>query len=49
MLREGVPSGYSRDYCHIGCGFQGLVGLVCSPDEWFFDDEVECVNPYMAG
>ena len=48
MLQEGVPSGYSRDYCRISCGFQSLVGLVYSPDEWFFDDEVECVNTYVA-
>ena len=48
MLREAVPSGYSRDYCRISCGFQGLVGLVRSPDEWFLDDEVECVNTYVA-
>ena len=48
MLRKGVPSGYSRDCCRIGCGFQGLVGLVCSPDERFFDDEVEGVNADLA-
>ena len=48
MLRKGVPSGYSRDCCRIGCGFQGLVGLVYSPDERFFDDEVEGVNADVA-
>ena len=48
MLRAVVPSGDSRDYYRIGCGFQGLVGLVSSPDKWFLDDEVESVNPYVA-
>ena len=48
MLRAVVPSGDSRDYYRIGCGFQGLVGLVSSPDKWFLDDEVESVNPYVT-
>ena len=48
MLREGVPSGYSRDYCRISCGFQGLVGLVYSPDERSLDEEIEGVNAQVA-
>ena len=48
MFRAVVPSGDSHDYYRIGCGFQGLVGLVSSSDKWFFDDEVESVNPYVT-
>ena len=48
MLRAVVPIGDSHDYCRIDCSFQGLIGLVRSPDEWFLDDEVECVNRYVT-
>ena len=48
MLRAVVPRGDSHDSCRTDCSFQGLIGLVRSPDEWFLDDEVESVNPYVT-
>ena len=48
MLRAIVPSGDSHDSCRTDCSFQGLIGLVRSPDKWFLDDEVESVNPYVT-